>query len=196
VKARRSDWIDAAIRALADRPIDELKVLSLADSLGVARSSFYSYFEDRTAFLEALLEIWGRNTVSIVERSRRDAPTIAAACLGVFECWADERLYSPSLDIAVREWGRRSAKVANLVRRSDDERLAALTDMFVRYGCQGDEALVRARLVYHNQVGYYATRTEEPVAVRLARVPAYLRALVGSDATREELAAFEEFLRS
>jgi AcrR family transcriptional regulator len=195
-KASRSDWIDAALQALTDQPIDQLKVLVLADTLGVARSSFYWYFSDRDEFLEALLDIWEHNTDSIVERSERAASSVAAACLGVFECWADARLYDPVLDLAVRDWGRRDVAIAARVQRADDQRLAALTAMFARHGFDDAEALVRARLLYHSQVGYYAAGTTESVATRLAYLPYYLRAMTGTDATSDEVAAFEAFLNA
>lgn len=195
-KASRTDWIDAALQALTDQPIDQPNVLVLADALGVARSSFYWYFSDRDELLTALLEIWEHNTASIVERSGRAASSVAAACLGVFECWADERLYNPVLDLAVRDWGRRDPVIATRVQRADDQRLAALTAMFARHGFDDAEALVRARLLYHSQVGYYAAGTSESVDTRLAYLPHYLRAMTGTDATADELAAFTTFLSS
>ncbi|MBI4883405.1 MAG: TetR/AcrR family transcriptional regulator [Actinobacteria bacterium] len=193
-KATLDDWIDAALRALTDQPIDKLKVLVLADTLGVARSSFYWYFSDRDEFLQALLDIWEHNTTSIVERSGRAAASVAAACLGVFECWADERLYNPVLDLAVRDWGRRDRAIAARVQSADDQRLGALTEMFARHGFNDAEALVRARLLYHSQVGYYAAGTAESLATRLAYLPTYLHAMTGTDATADELAAFTAFV--
>lgn len=195
-KVTRHDWVEAARSALADHPIDQLKVLVLADTLGVARSSFYWYFTDRDELLGALLELWEHNTECIVERSGRPAGSVAAACLGVFECWADQRLYDPVLDLAVRDWGRRDDAVAVRVERADELRLEALTAMFARHGFEAAEALVRARLLYHSQVGYYAAATSEPVQTRLGYVPHYLRAMTGTDATADELAAFTDFLSS
>jgi len=58
------------------------------------------------------------------------------------------------------------------------------------------EALVRARLLHHGQVGYYAVRTSESIETRLAYVPYYLHAMTGTEATTEELADFEAFLVS
>ena len=85
----REEWISTAVDALDEVSIDQLKVLGLARRLGVSRSSFYWFFEDPDDLRAELLAIWERNTEAIVERARRPADTIAAACLGVFECWAD-----------------------------------------------------------------------------------------------------------
>ncbi len=92
--------------------------------------------------------------------------------------------------------GRRDAAIATRVQRADEQRLLALTEMFARHGFHDAEALVRARLLYHSQVGYYAARTSEPTETRLAYVPHYLQAMTGTEATTEELAHFEAFLLS
>lgn len=189
-KVTRQQWIDAALAALGTSPIDELKVLTLARSLDVSRSSFYWYFENHTALTDELVEIWERNTASIVERAQRGASSIVAACLGVFECWADRRLYHAELDQAVREWGRRDGTIGAGVTRADAVRLEALVAMFRRHEFAPDDALVRARLLYHSQVGYYALGTDESLDTRLAYLPYYLEAMVGSLPTDIELNAF------
>jgi AcrR family transcriptional regulator len=195
-KTSRDEWLDAAIAALAEQPIDRLKVLVLAERLGVARSSFYWYFQDRQEFDDALVARWQVNTTSIVDRANRPSRTVTAACLGVFECWADQRLFNVPLDQAVREWASRDAAMAEKVRIEDDERLAALTAMFARHGFSGDRATVRARLLYHGQIGYHLLARDEPVSRRVELLPEYLMALTGQVAPPAELRAFEQFLRS
>ncbi len=193
-KVTREDWILAALAALAHTPIDKLKVQVLAKSLDVSRSSFYWYFPERSDLEDELLKLWQSSTASIVERSTRPAETITAACLGVFECWADESLYDSVLDMAVRDWGRRSQAVAIKVSDADRVRQQALTEMFAQHGFNESESLVRARLVYHSQVGYYAVGSEETMSTRLSYVPDYLRAMTGQAPSQEELDAFGRFL--
>ena len=193
-KASRGDWIDAAIATLTDEGLDQVKVLPLAQRLGVSRSSFYWYFEDRQNLLDELLAIWATNTTSIVDRTLREAPTITVAVLGVFECWADQRLFNPGLDFAVRDWARRDTAVGAKVQRADQLRVDAIAEMFGAHGYARDDCIVRARLLYQGQVGYYAVGTNEPTEVRLEYLPYYLRALTGLEPTSEELTAFEDFL--
>ncbi len=193
-KVTRDDWISAALTALQHTPIDQLKVLTLATSLDVSRSSFYWYFPERGDLVNELLALWATNTASIIERCVRSAPTINAACLGVFECWADESLFDSSLDMSVRDWGRRDPKIAARVSGADRERQQALTTMFAQHGFNQSESLVRARLLYHSQVGYYAVGTDETMATRLSYVPDYLRAMTGEAPSQEELDAFQLFL--
>lgn len=190
VKVTRRDWVDAALAALDTTPIDELRVLTLAQDLSVSRSSFYWYFETPAALTDELLARWEINTTSIVERANRPASNVVLACLGVFECWADARLYHAGLDLAVREWGRREPEVGAEVSRADDRRLRALTSMFEAHAFDGDEALVRARLLYHSQLGYYALATDEPMETRLQYLPYYIESMAGRRPTDDEIASF------
>lgn len=56
----------------------------------------------------------------------------------------------------VRDRARKDAKVARRVQAVDNKRIAALTGLMRCYGHEGTDALVRARIVYFHQVGYYA----------------------------------------
>jgi hypothetical protein len=81
----------------------------------------------------------------------------------------------------VRDWARKEAKVAQVVRAVDDKRIAALTRLIEMYGYRGDEALVRARIMYFHQVGYYALGMHESIQERLRLEPVYMKALIGFD---------------
>lgn len=194
VKVTREQWVDVAVAALQHTSIDELKVLALADTLEVSRSSFYWYFENREQLLEAITERWQRNTTSIVQRAKRSAPTVTAAVLGVFECWADDQLFDVTLDHAVREWARRDDTARQMCAAADATRLSALAAMFRRYGFDKVDATVRARLVYHSQIGLYAVAEPETDQQRLERLPSYVRAMTGKAATAAELRAFAAFV--
>lgn len=196
VKATRQDWVDAAVAALETVAVDQLKVLALSEELSVSRSSFYWYFEAMGELHEELLDLWAKSTSAIVERSERAAEDITTACLGVYECWADDALYSPLLDFAIRDWGRRSHEIAERVYLADLERLEAMAAMFARFDFDETDSMVRARLLYHSQLGYYAAGTNEPVEVRLAFLPSYLRAMTGVEPPAAVLADFANYFRA
>ena len=42
----REDWLDAAFDAVVDGGFDQLRVVALAQTLGVTRGSFYWHFAD------------------------------------------------------------------------------------------------------------------------------------------------------
>lgn len=195
MKVTRADWFAAALATLTDHGVDQVKVQPLAARLGVGRASFYWYFTDRQALLDALVHHWAdTNTEPLVQRAGRNAPTIASAVLGVFECWADARLFDPRLDTAMRDWARNDAAVAAAVAAADATRVAAMRAMFTVHGFPPKEAEVRARVLYYHQVGYYAVGVQETDAQRASFVADYVVSLTGQRATRRELAGFTRFL--
>lgn len=194
-RVTRDDWTRAALDALRDEGIGRVRVAVLAERLGVARSSFYWYFGGREDLEAALLAVWeARNTLPILERSTRAAPTVTAAVLGLFECWADPDLFDHRLEFAVREWARRDDALRQRLASADETRIAAIAALHRRFGDNATTATVRARIQYHSQIGMYALGVDEPVEERLRLVATYVRAFTGHDATRAELAAFRRWV--
>ena len=194
VKATREDWLDLALSVLAVEGVAHVTVLNLSERLGVSRSSFYWYFKNRDGLLDALLERWDRlNTRSIVNEANEPAATVNEAVCNVFRCWVNPAIFSPRLDFAVREWARRSASVRRSLDRSDRVRTEALKAMFVRFGYDDEDALVRARVLYYMQIGYYALDLKEPIEARLNLTPHYLKAFTGLAPTEAEVDAFRAY---
>ncbi len=193
-RATRDDWLDLALALLARRGVGAVTALDLSQRLGVSRSSFYWHFHSRDSLLDTLLQRWDDlNTRSIVQLAEAPAETIVEAVLNVFRCWVDAARFSPRLDLAVREWARRSGPVRKRLDRSDTTRMTAIDAMFRRYGYPPDDALVRARVLYTMQIGYYALDIREPIEARLALAPHYLRTFTGVEPSEGELAAFRAY---
>lgn len=181
-KVTAEDWIAVAMRTLSEEGEESVRILSLAQKLGVSRASFYWYFGSRDDLLGKLLSLWDeKNTRGIVEQARWPADTIAGAILNLFECWIDEDLFEPRLDFAVREWARRSPEVKTLLRASDDARLGAIEAMFARHGFAPEDAKVRARVIYLEQIGHYSLGIQEPRETKLGMLSAYIRAFSGTE---------------
>ena len=194
VKATRDDWLDIALSVLAVEGVDHVTVLSLSERLGVSRSSFYWYFKNRDELLDALLDRWDRlNTRSIVAEAQEAAATVNEAVCNVFRCWVNSAIFSPRLDFAVREWARRSTHVRRALDRSDRVRTEAVKALFVRFGYEDEDALVRARALYYMQIGYYALDLREPIETRLNLTPHYLKAFTGVDPGEAEVDAFRAY---
>lgn len=195
-RTTREAWLDLAIEALIQDGIDRVKVQIIAKKLDVSRSSFYFFFKSTKDLHDQMLELWLRkNTGPIIERAMRPADSIARAIFNVFECWVDPGLFDPQLDIAVRFWARRSATVNAVVAQADDQRVEALTKMFVRHGFAEEEALVRARVLYFTQVGHYTLEVPEDMAQRFTHVESYVRAFCGRDVPAKDLEGFRAFAR-
>lgn len=185
----RGDWLELALDTLVSDGIDRVKIQIMAKQLGVARSSFYWHFESTDALHAAMLDEWlQKNTGPIIERSMRPAANINLALISVFECWLDEKLFNPTLDIAVRLWGRRSDLVHSVVTQADTMRVDALSKMFLRYGFPQKEAVVRARVIYFTQIGQYTLDSIEAPDVRFSYGPEYIHVFTGQMPTSSQQA--------
>lgn len=175
----RQDWIEAARRRLVASGVISVKIESLATELGTTRGSFYWHFADHAELLDELLGLWvacNTGPFRSVLESHGDAPLNQA--FQYIMIWLNGE-FDPAYDAAVRDWARTSTAVAASVRQVDDERLGILFDIFERLGYEPTEALVRARIFYYHQVGYYALKIVQPRDERLRLLPAYFRALTG-----------------
>src|SRR5262245_12165916 len=197
IKATREDWLDIALDTLISEGVEGVRILPLGNKLGVSRSSFYWYFKSRQDLLDQLLEHWrNKNTRFIIERAKRPAPSVTPSVLNVFECWVDQNLYQPRLDFAIRAWARSSPQVHEIIDTADNERVAAIRDMFARYGYGEVDAFVRARVLYFMQIGYYSLEIVEPMASRMALVPEYLRSFTGREPLDGEVEAFHRYVEA
>ena len=196
VKVTRDDWLNLAGEVLIERGVSHVKVLTLARSLGVSRSSFYWYFRSREDLLDQLLEGWeGRNTRAVLDHAARPAGNICRAVMNLFECFIDPTRFDPRLDFAVREWARRSPAVRTRLDAADTARVDAIRDMFLRHGFEETEAFTRARIIYFMQIGYYALVESEPFETRFSLLQPYLVAFTSEEPDPAEMWAFLEVAR-
>jgi len=197
IKVTRTDWLRVAMDVLVSDGVEQVKVLSLADRMGVSRSSFYWYFKSRQDLLDALLADWqSTNTAAVVGQAELPAKTITQAVCNVQRCVVNQALFDTALDFAVRDWARRSGKVRRMLDQSDATRLQALTAMFLRFDYAQDEAATRARVLYYMQLGYDFAQLNEPAEMRLSMMPHYLYIFTGQHPRPEEVAEFAAYARS
>lgn len=193
-RVTRQDWLDAARAILIADGVGDVKVLTISARLKVARSSFYWYFRDRQDLLDALLEDWeATNTAILVAHVEQPAETVTAAVCNFFRCFIDPALFDQRLDFAVREWARRDASVRRVIDQADDTRLAAVAAMFRRYGYEPDEADIRARILYFQQLGYHALDQNEPLRIRMKRLAGYLYGFTGQHPRAGEVEALNAY---
>ncbi len=184
-------WLDAAYGLLVEGGVEAVKVMPLADRLGLSRTSFYWHFPDREALLAGLVERWkAKNTGNLVARCEAAAATIAEAMLNLVDCWIDPELFDSRLEFAMRTWALTDPAVERAMAAADATRMAAITALFRRFGYSETEADTRARTLYLTQVGYIALRSQESLEVRMARIPSYALTFSGVAPTEAEVAAF------
>ncbi|MRU14845.1 TetR/AcrR family transcriptional regulator [Roseovarius sp. A21] len=190
-RGSRELWLDAAREAFIEAGLDAVKIQPLASRLNLSRTSFYWFFKDRAALLEALLESWeNSNTGSLVAATESYAETITEAALNVIGVFLEDGPFEPRLDLAVRGWAHQRQAVADRVHKADDTRLTAIRRMFERFGYDSNEADVRARTVYMTQIGYISMQANEDLATRMTRIPDYVKTYTGQTPPERELERF------
>mgnify|MGYP000902718530 CR=1 FL=1 len=190
-KGSRDVWVAAAYQALIEQGVDAVRIAPLSKRLKLSRTSFYWFFEDRELLLQALLDLWKKNTDSLTGRASAYADGIVEAVLNINDCWIDPSLFDSQLEFAVRSWGLQSPDVAQLVEAADAARLDALKQMFLRYGYDPAAADVRSRTIYLVQIGYISMNTVEDVHLRMQRIPQYVEAFTGKTPEQRDIDRFK-----
>lgn len=190
-RGSREGWLEAGYRALIEGGVDAVKILPLARQLGLSRTSFYWFFEDREALLTALIEGWAeRTTDPLVAAAREYADSRAEAMLNVLACFLSGA-FDARLEFAVRSWALQDERASNRVAEADEARLSALREMLARWGHGTQEADVRARTIYLTQIGYISMRAQENLKTRLARIPTYVEIYTAQPPQKREIARFK-----
>ena len=130
LRTPRATWIDEGMRALAEGGPEAVKVELLAKRLGVTKGGFYGQFADRDELLAAVLDTWEReSTDEVVDRVEREGGDMAAKVRRAGSLtFSGDRLLP--VDLAVRDWARRDASVAERLRRVDNRRMDYLRELF------------------------------------------------------------------
>jgi len=186
-------WLDAAYQLLIESGVDAVKVMPLAKSLGLSRTSFYWHFSDREALLNALIARWqSKNTASLIAQTRLPAKSISEAIFNLFDCWVNPELFDARMDFAIRNWALQSASLKQTLQETDQQRIVAIYHMFLAFNYTEEQAKARARTVYYTQVGYITMMVDEPMPERLQLTPAYIENFTGRYPSEAEISDFME----
>ena len=164
VRTPRGAWIEAALQALAEGGPDAVRVEALAARLGVSKGGFYWHFDDREALIEEMLDAWEKAVVEdVIARVESEPVDPRAKLQHLFEL-------APSVDfpveLAIRDWARRDAAVAERVRRVDNRRMEYLRSLFGQFCADEDDAEARSMLAFSLFVGSYFIAAEHPGRTR------------------------------
>ena len=171
------DWVRRARQVLIDVGIVAVKIDRLAKLAGVTRGGFYWRFKSRDELLEALIDDWRESNTTPMLRVLQSDASPKERMRGLAELYIEGRGFSEAYDSAVRAWAALSPPIAEIVRAVDGIRLEALEGLFRDVGFDADEAMIRARITYFHQVGYYAIGMRETVGERWELVDRYTEVL-------------------
>jgi AcrR family transcriptional regulator len=159
----RTDWVEAALRALEAGGMPAVAVEPLAKQLGATKGSFYWHFKDRADLIDAVVELWERRYVTdaIARLSTIEAPRARL-----------EQLFSVAvtpgtgrIDVALTEAAKTNTGVAETVRRVQERRVAFLAEIYEQLDTPPDEARQLAVLALLAQVGMAVVAETAPALV-------------------------------
>ncbi len=191
---QRFDWLRTALDIFVAEGIDAVRITRLAADLGVTRGSFYWHFRNREDLINSLVSYWKDKNTAAITASMAQATSLADGIFRFFETCIDAALFDPRLDLALREWARRSASIHALVASEDQARIDALCAFYERFDYPMPQALIRARVLYYSQIGFYALGTSESLKTRLGYTEAYFEAFTGRLLSTLEAQQFRRYI--
>lgn len=184
-------WTGAAYEAFLEFGVEGVKIMPLAKKLNLSRTSFYWFFSDREALLDAVVSLWReKNTGSVIKQANAYADTLVEAVLNVSDCWFSDDVFDSRFEFAMRSWALHSPPIQAEIQAADEQRLEALKQMFARFGREAMSADVCARALYLVQIGYITMQTHEDIAVRMARIAEYVQLFTHITPSARELDRF------
>jgi AcrR family transcriptional regulator len=156
-RLNREDWLDAAFKAVVDGGFDKVRVLVIADALGVTRGSFYWHFTDHAELVLALLARWKNREIEIDQilksQSTADPQADLLRLLDAALAHGGKDLENIRFELALRGLGRRDAAVAKMLVEVDEMRMGLFAYKFERLTGDSKTAMELAALFYLAIVG-------------------------------------------
>ncbi|MCP4765703.1 MAG: TetR/AcrR family transcriptional regulator [Gammaproteobacteria bacterium] len=191
---QRFDWLLKALEIFVEEGIDSIRITRLANELGVTRGSFYWHFQNREDLIDSLVSFWKDKNTAAITDSVAQASSLADGIFRFFEICIDDSQFDPRLDLALREWARRSTEIRALLDGEDETRIGALQKFYQRFDYPMPQALIRARVLYYSQIGFYALGTYDSLETRLSYTDAYFEAFTGRQLSAHESTDFRSHI--
>jgi len=149
----REDWIDAAYAAVVEGGFSAVRVLTLAEAIGVTRGSFYWHFGSQSELVDALIDRWCAAESVRQQSAAAIRPSDARQALrgwlqALTETAPDSNYPHLRFGLALRTFAGRNATAAQRLAEVDKARLDNLQTIFQNFIADP----VRAR---RHAVAYY-----------------------------------------
>jgi len=155
-KLGREDWVRGALIVLQERGIDGVKIVVIAERLGVTSGSFYWHFTGLRDLHDCLLDYWEHDLTDAIIAGARKSPgapeeRILNLMLQVIE--NDAAVH----DHAMSVWARSDSKARTTFERTIEKRFEFARWMFKEAGFPDRQAAIRGRLMVAYLMGESST---------------------------------------
>lgn len=150
-RTRRS-WLDAGLQALATEGPDGLRIMLIAEKLGVTKGSFYWHFKNLEEYQLAVLEHWEHShTEQIIQYVEHAGGEAHAKLYNLLTVTVSSDF---SLSRAIRSWSLANRTVQEVQARVDQKRIEYATKLLHATGWPKDEATTLGRWGYSALIGH------------------------------------------
>jgi AcrR family transcriptional regulator len=177
----RAEWVDAALKALADGGVAALAVEPVAVRLGTTKGSFYWHFANRAELVTAALAEWEQRYTERVIADLAELPDPVDRLHGLFGRAFRGEL-TGAIDAALLA-DAASPLVAPVLERVTRRRLGYLRETYAAMGLPPDRAASRALLAYTTYLGLFSLRRAAPNEVTDAGLVSALEPLLAPPPT-------------
>ncbi len=147
----RHSWLDAGLQALASEGPDGLRIMLIAEKLGVTKGSFYWHFKNLAEYQLAVLGQWEHShTEQIIERVEHAGGNARAKLYNLATTVTSDF----SLGRAIRSWSLANQDVSQVQARVDQKRIEYTAKLLREAGWSKDEALTAGRWAYCGLIGH------------------------------------------
>ena len=151
-RADRAVWLTAALDVLRERGIDGIKIVPLANRLGLTSGSFYWHFKNVQDLLDSVLDHWEHHLTDHIVRDAQD-----------FDGSPQDRILNLMLQViredaavpdhAISVWAKSDATAHLTYLRTVQKRFDFAKWMFEQAGFAPEDASARGRLMVTSLMG-------------------------------------------
>ena len=146
IRLSREDWILAALELITREGVEGVKIVPLAERLGVTSGSFYWHFKNRRELYDALLDYWETEMTDLaVAEAKKFTGTPEELIWNLMQ----QVMYSglAHYDLAIWHWAQTDATVQETFNRVIKKRFKFARWMFSQAGFSKSQAEARGRVV-------------------------------------------------
>ena len=145
-------WLDAGLQTLASVGPDGLRIMSIAEKLGVTKGSFYWHFKNLEEYQLAVLGQWElSHTQQIIDYVEHAGGEAQAKLYNLLAATVSSDF---SLSRAIRSWSLANRNVQEVQARVDQKRIEYAAKLLRAAGWSKDEAATLGRWGYCALIGY------------------------------------------